>query len=610
MQQCVFYDLLLHKYFLNDLMKSENSWNFIQANTSKARAFSYDGMVTPCQEGAGKLNSRWSGMVSSVARQYGTMLFPKSKEPEIELKSKLLSSYKYLLNNLSGSSETIFTQHLMKNIIERGVIRMDGSLDANAALQTYAYTRGMDQQRMTFITVGDMVGTWIQYFKNAIEIITYALFIFVVLLSVFPSGTRVLKNYFITLLWLQFWAPIYAIINLIISFYAKSNSLGAASGSLTLESIPAVLQANADMTGIAGYLTLLVPAISWGMVKGMESAFGHINHSFGGLMQSAAGNGVSEANTGNFSFGNTNLGNHSTANNNGFHWDTSGRYSSGMLQTQLSGGAMMTTTSDGHSMLDMRPTISSLGTNVDFAGSVRKGMSTLAEHSTTAALSQSRASAENYTESARSLYEIGKHLGLSEGSSASWTMSTSSGTADAYRNAIQLTDRFAQDHKISFGDAAKVLSSAYGEVSGGVGIQAERFLPVKAGGSIGGRTGADQSSSVDKSSLYDAAKSYVKDSGYSQNVDVVERAARDKQFRTNSEEGNRLVDNMGASYDQAISYRAESTNSLQKADSYRRSASEAEEHSGSYRIPWIKNYLSILQTSQVQMAEARLIIMA
>lgn len=584
MHQCVFYDLLLRKYTVNNLMQADNAWEFIKANTSKARAFANGGNVTPCQEGANLLGGKWTKMINDVARQYGTRLFPKSKEPERELKSKLLASYQYLLNNLSVTTSTIFSQHLMKNIIERGVIRMDGSLDANAALQTYAYTRGMDQQRATFTSVGDLVGSWIQYFKNAIEIVTYALFIFVVLLSVFPFGAKVLKNYFITLMWLQCWAPIYAIINLIISFYAKSNTAGAVTDSLTLESMLSVSQANADMAGLAGYLTLLVPAISWGIVKGMESTFGHINHSFGGLMQSAVGSGVAEATTGNFSFGNTNMGNHSTGNNSGFHWDTSGRFSSGMLQTQLANGAMMMNTSDGHAMTDMRPTISSLGTTVDYGGSVRKGLSTLAESSTTAAFNQTRASSAGYSESMRNFYELGNHLGMTEGSSASWTMSTNAGTAEAYRKAMQLTDRFAQDHKISFGESAKVLSSAYADISAGLGTPGGGMSPVRIGGSVGGRHGADHASSYDNSSLYDAAKSFVKDSGYSHNVDVVERAARDKQFRINSEEGNRLADNMGASYDKAQSFRAESVNSLQKAESYRQTANEASENSTNYRM--------------------------
>jgi len=228
--------------------------------------------------------------------------------------------------------------------------------------------------------------------------------------------------------------------------------------------------------------------------------------------------------------------------------------------------------------------ISNLGANVGFTGAVRKGLTTTADNSMTASYSQSRVSSNNYTESTKDLYEIGSHLGLTEGSSASWTLSTNAGVADAYRNAIQLTERFAHDHKISFGDAAKVLSSAYGEVSGGVGTPGGKMLPVHAGGSIGTRHGADHVSSYDNSKLYDHAKSFVRDSGYSHNIDVVERAARDKQLRTNSEEGNRLVENMGASYDKAESHRAESMSSLQKAESYRQAANVAEEHAADYRL--------------------------
>lgn len=158
MHQCVFYDLLLNKYTVNELMQAGEVWEFMKVHTSKARAFAYEGKVTPCKEGAGYLSNRWTNMINVVASQYGARLFPQSHAPDKELKSKLLSSYQYLLKNLSVTSETIFSQHLMKNMLERSVIRMDGSLDANAALQSYAYTRGMDQLKSTFASVGEFAG--------------------------------------------------------------------------------------------------------------------------------------------------------------------------------------------------------------------------------------------------------------------------------------------------------------------------------------------------------------------------------------------------------------------------------------------------------------------
>jgi hypothetical protein len=147
---------------------------------------------------------------------------------------------------------------------------------------------------------------------------------------------------------------------------------------------------------------------------------------------------------------------------------------------------------------------------------------------------------------------------------------------------MQLTEKFASDHKIGFGEAAKVLSSAYADLSAGVGTGMS-VLPFRANASGGVRRGADHSSSYDKSSLYDEAKSFVKDSGYAENVDVVERAAHDKQLRTNNEESTRVAENMSTSFDKAESYRTESISSMQKAESYRQASNEAEEHVVGYR---------------------------
>jgi hypothetical protein len=106
---------------------------------------------------------------------------------------------------------------------------------------------------------------------------------------------------------------------------------------------------------------------------------------------------------------------------------------------------------------------------------------------------------------------------------------------------------------------------------------------VKGGASAGWKRGADHSSSSEKSSLYDQAKSFVQDSGYTESIDVVERSAKEHQLKFNNEESKRAAENMSASFDKAESYRSESVSSMQKAESYRQAANEAQEHVVGYR---------------------------
>jgi conjugal transfer mating pair stabilization protein TraG len=583
--RCIFYDLLMHRYSIDNLLGAENTWEFIKANTSKANAFALDGEVVSCIDGAKILSEKWNEIINQVAHEYGARLFSQSNKPEEDLKARLISSYRFLIKDLASSAEILFSQHLIKNVIDRGIIHMDGSLDAQAALQTYAITRADDQLRATFASVGELVGEWIAYFKNAIEIIAYALFIFVVLLSIFPAGNKILINYLIMLFWLQLWAPFFAIINLIVSFYAKSNT--SVFAGVTLHSISAILDSNRNMAGIAGYMSLLVPVLSWKLLNGMNGVFDHIAHGFSGYLQSSVATGVGEATSGNFSFGNTSFANHNSDNNSQFKWDTSGRFSSGILQSQLSNGSNMTNTPSGRAFIDSRGTISNLGTDVDLTRSIRESSSKQAENSTQTAFSQSRESGESFMGSSRDLYQFEKMFAKTEGSGTQWTSNSSSSAMQAYRDAMQQTQRFADDNRISFGDAAKILSAANTDLK--AGVQLGFGVPfTKIGGGVGANAskswGGDVSSHVDHSSLMDKAKSYVKDSGYSDNIDAVERAVKDQSLRTNDEKANRLLDASSLSYDHGNSYRTSAQNSLQQAKSYRESANNAEEIASSYRM--------------------------
>lgn len=61
--------------------------------------------------------------------------------------------------------------------------------------------------------------------KTVFEALVYGAFVFVILLSLLPNGHRILFNYFQTIIWLQLWAPLNAILNLIITVTAKSRTL-------------------------------------------------------------------------------------------------------------------------------------------------------------------------------------------------------------------------------------------------------------------------------------------------------------------------------------------------------------------------------------------------
>lgn len=586
--QCVFYDLLLNKYSINALMSAPNVWTLVSENASPARSFIYDGNVTTCKDGVRKLTENWKAAIDSAAQAYGKRIYPNAAKEKAKglLMLDLPMSYQYL-TKLADSASNIMQQNLMANAISRGIISMNAKLNTAASMESYAFARAQEQKRLTNKTLGDMAAHWLPLMKNAFEAIMYGSFIFIILLSVFPFGWMIFKNYVYTFLWIQIWAPLYAIINLIVSYYAQLHSVAATDGALSLNAMSGILQINSDISGLAGYLTLSVPFLSAGLVKGMASTFTQLSQYVGGVTQSAGGTAAQEAVTGNMSFGNTSLDNHSAFNTSANHFDTSGRMSAGSFTTQMAGGSSLTVTADGSGVLDMRNAMSNLGASINFAESLRSSYSQQADRAFTAAQNDSVGFSKASNAALRDVSEVSRHWGKSTASGEGWNFSTNAGTAKAISNIQRMTEDFATRHHISYGESANLLANAHvsGQASIGVGT-GEKILPVSVGGSASGgmsRT-AGHNSSTDKSALFSEAQSYAKDNHYSENVDVVQRAVQDHSLRTNSEEGNRLVDNASASFDKAESFRRDRQSNLSQAESAREMASKVEEKADSINV--------------------------
>lgn len=574
--QCIFYDLLLNKYTANELAAAPDLWQFVTERASPARAFVFDGEVTTCALGASKLGNAWKKAIDSVMSQYSQRLFPTLSKAAA--KNKIITylplSYGYL-TKLSKSANEIVQQNIMANAIQRGVVRMGAKLDASAALESYSFSRGQEQQRLTMRTLADMSAHWLPLMKNVFEAIMYGSFIFIVLLSVFPFGLMILKNYLYTLLWIQIWAPLYAIINLTVSYYAKVQSIAAVDGALSLKSMAGLIQINSDISTLAGYLTLSVPFLSAGLVKGMAGTFTQLAQYIGGVTQSAAGAGAGEAVTGNMSFGNTSLENHNAFNTSANHFDTSAKYSSGMMTEQIAGGSSVTMMQDGSVVMNTQNALSNLGSSVNLAGSIRQAASSQAEKASTYGDSKNHAYTEAMSSFVRQASDLSKHVGKSNADGESWNLSMNAATSNALNNIHRATERYAHDHGLSFAQAERALTAAYVEARGGLSV-------LDSGGSIGGKAEYDKSSSQDHRESASNARDFIRDSGYSQSVDTVERAAHDHSLRASNEKGQRMVDSMAASFDKAESARHEMSQSYQVAKSYRDVASKTQEEGSNF----------------------------
>ncbi|HVV69615.1 MAG TPA: conjugal transfer protein TraG N-terminal domain-containing protein [Gammaproteobacteria bacterium] len=578
--QCVFYDLLLNKYSAQDLLTTSNIWQFVTQNASPARAFMYNNTVVTCKDGVASLAHDWQTAIEQAEERYGARLFPNQANAKTQLLQYLPISYNFL-TNLSEDASSLMQQNMMANALQNGILGWGARSKAPAALESYAFNKSQQQNRIGNRTIGDMAAYWLPLLKNIFEGILYGSFVFVFVMLLFPFGLVVLRNYAYSLLWVQLWAPLYAIINLFVNFYAQYHSLGATilsggSNALTLSTLSGLAQVNADMSGLAGYLSLSVPLLVTGIVAGMHRVLAHAAQYVGGSLQSSSTSSAGEAASGNFSLANTHFSTHQAHNTSANHFDTTARTFSGMITSQMPGGSTLSMAADGSAIMNNQSAISNLGTTIKLASSIRATAMQQADSSYSAALSHQQAYSDAMSEAERGVLELSLQQGISQSHGQSFVTSNSASATQALSQVVQQSNRVT-DGKSNSDTASRGHTTTIGaQASVGAGLPG--VSPVQASISASGGISESWAGTHAEQKSHSTSQELSHNASYSQNVDNVMRAVSEGSYRASTEQGERLLHNISLSLERAHQEQVSANSQFQQAQTYREVASVAEEN--------------------------------
>jgi conjugal transfer mating pair stabilization protein TraG len=349
---CVVYDAMIgHKYSLQDLHNSPNIWELVMTHASPVLGFLYKeesapGTIITCREGSTKLNALWSSEIKKATALYGTRVQVRDLN-EAAFNTELLGSARLLMGATAwaDSAQNLLRQEMMIHAIEEG---SHNKLSELGSASTYAATKALLQQRSAYAVAGEIAARTLPLFKNVIEALSYALFIFIVVLALMPNGHRVLVTYAGILVWTQLWAPLYAVLNLIMSLYGRSETMAhSVQQGLTLLNSSAIINANADMTTLAAWLSVSIPFISYGILRQGAAAFVGLAQHLGSAMQAAASSAAAETVSGNISLGNVTMGTQAYQNTSAFQHSTSPGYSDAEFKAMSASGIEQATFASG-----------------------------------------------------------------------------------------------------------------------------------------------------------------------------------------------------------------------------------------------------------------------
>ncbi|EOK9467805.1 conjugal transfer mating-pair stabilization protein TraG [Escherichia coli] len=496
-QNCVLGDIYLnHKYTLEDLMVADDPYMVIFSRPSPLRGvYDSNNNFVSCKDASVTLKDKLNLDTKSGGKTwhyYVQQLFGGRPDPDLLFRELLSDSYSYFYG-ASQSASQIMRKNVTINALKEGITSNAARNGDTASLVSLATTSSMEKQRLAHVSVGHVIMRNLPMVQTILTGITIGIFPLLVLAAAFNKMTLpVLKGYVFALMWLQTWPLLYAILNSAMTFYAKQNG-----APVVLSEISQIQLKYSDLASTAGYLSAMIPPLSWMMVRGLGAGFSSVYSHFASSSITPTASAAGSVVDGNYSYGNM-----QTNNVNGFSWSTNSTTSFGQMTHQTGSGATATQTRDGSMVMDASGAMSRLPVGINATRQIAAVQQEMARESMNKAESALHGFSSSIASAWNTLSQFGSNRGSSDSvtSGADSTMSAQdSMMASRMRSAVE---SYAKAHNISNEQATRELASRstrgsagmYGDVHAGWQFE-PKFMGVGGGvgGKVGGRASIDWS---------------------------------------------------------------------------------------------------------------------
>ncbi|PJD94528.1 MAG: hypothetical protein CK425_11135 [Parachlamydia sp.] len=545
-KQCVLYDLAFGRYSMDDLQKTTDLWKLLKDNTSNIRMIHYRDPTTkkssylPCSKALVQMEAIFEG-----ERKYLS-------------NSDLIKNLPMTLQVLTGlqkqKEEEISQQLLMLNLLA-------GDFSAGQ----FAKSRAQTQQRNTYLTLGSLASSSVVTLRTVIEVLIYVSFIFVVPLSLFPGGVKLIISWAWLVIWIQLWPPLYAVLNYIMQISAKAKAawifggLSEAEKGLSFFTSVGLENLNNEIYALSGFLALSIPFIAQYILQGGTQSLVNLTGSLMSPLHSASNAAAAEQTSGNYSFANTNVGQLSYENSSAFQKNFSPSISSGFM-TEHKGDHSSTYTANGI-FLDQKS--SNLRTSYFSDENMVENLQKAHQHSQTSVESDQKNYMESCSKHLRAMGDITEHLSKAE----SYNESHSTGQrGDVHESAKHLwneAENFGQNYNISTREGLDLL----------VGASNGWFLDTKI----------SHHDSSNKDELLSAAKNITNSEDFQAHFQKVKDFAATEAHSVLNDEGTRIVEGYTRTLDEVYSSQEQYQASLSKMNQVSENLSWAESHSQSIK---------------------------
>ncbi len=317
---CVTPELIDYPEKANELASSSDIWQTVTASgwLNPARSsLQENGEVASCEQAAQNLDNYLNTTeLDALKKRLGTLLNPDRIDPGAVIASSLPHAESLLLG-LSRSLDSSLKHSVMLQAVPEGIA--SAAKQSGAPLQmavNLAKAQGNLAAEINYRTMSEIAKESLPKIRNCVEFVIIAAFPLVLLLvlAAGSSAGMIFRSFFILLIWVQLWAPLFAVANyLLIAVDANPlNRIAAEYGGNSLMAVSMIRDMGASSQAIAGYLMVAIPMLALAIAKASDFAAVAMTGSLLAPAMNAAGSLAGTLSGGNFASGNLSTGNVST----------------------------------------------------------------------------------------------------------------------------------------------------------------------------------------------------------------------------------------------------------------------------------------------------------
>ncbi|RJP53416.1 MAG: conjugal transfer protein TraG [Anaerolineaceae bacterium] len=553
-----------------DILEVNNVWVSLNGKTNPARLVTLRDTTDPtvmstvgCDVAYQSLTTQINAESSRQITLLGSRLYPKMTQADAgtAIVGSLATSTNYLLG-VSASAQDAVKQAIVANFMIDAQYMLPAQLgDAASAQTNLAMAQSLRSTSDSYKLMARVAESTMPKVRNAIELVQYAIFP-VFLLFVVLSGHQaggIIKSYAASLFWIQLWAPLYAVMNFIITMYSRSQYTNGSAGSgLSIEQMSFLNTAIVSDQAIAGMLVISIPAIAAAIVKGGEVGL----QSVAGLVAPPRDPEkiASALAMGNMQMGNASLNNVSHDTMKGLAVDMNPSLRQGMTNYQARGGFDYSHFSGGGFVVKQAK--SEVRADMALNDSLGAAAKENYERSQQATQQQSA----EYAESALTVLKQEAGFERSHAKGSSDTTGYRHGTGSSQSTEANETMRQVDQWARKLGVSEKVAMELM--VGASMGMSTPKLLEI-AGLRGGVEVSAKMRNSADSTRALEEMAQYAKESSFGKKVGTVLDNGWERNYRTSDEGKTAGSEGLRASLDHARQSRDAFSASMQETEGHR-----------------------------------------